>query len=64
MHDELVHVFGLLSESSNSIATNLRGAEVELEERIVSATNDRKVVRHVVYVVLSCRGAGELSLPT
>lgn len=53
MYDELVHMLRFGTKTSNAIATNFEGAEVDLEERIVTSADDGKIVRHCVYRICS-----------
>lgn len=46
MDDERVHLSCLGAKSSNTVAALFRGAELELEERIVARSNDAEVVGH------------------
>lgn len=44
--DEWVHMTSLLTESSNTIAALLGGAEFKLEEGLVPCTDDAEIVGH------------------
>jgi len=51
MHDEGVHVTSFLTEASNAITTLLGGAELKLEERLVSGADDTEIVGHCCKVL-------------
>ncbi len=55
VHDELVHVPGLLPEARDAVPALLEGAEFKLEEGIVFGPDDREVVRHDSWVLKSWR---------
>lgn len=46
MDDERVHVAGFGVEAGNAVSALLRGAEFELEERVIFGANDGEVVGH------------------
>lgn len=47
MHDEGVHLPCFGAEASNAITALLRGAEFELEEWVITRTDDAEVVGHI-----------------
>ncbi|KAL9614329.1 MAG: hypothetical protein Q9167_001212, partial [Letrouitia subvulpina] len=47
VHDEGVQVAGFLVEPGHAVAALLRGAEFELEDRLVFGVDDAEVVGHV-----------------
>lgn len=60
VHDERVHVAGFGAKTRDAITALLRGAEFELEERVVFGADDAEVVRHrrmrfLVSAVITCR---------
>lgn len=54
MHDELVHVPSILSESSDAICALLRSAKLVLKQRVVLSTNNAKVVGHLSFYQCCC----------
>lgn len=46
VHDEGIHTASLGTEACNAVTALLRGAEFELEERIVFGADDAKIVGH------------------
>lgn len=46
VHDERVHVAGVVAEAGDAVAALLRGAEFVLEERVVFGADDAEVVGH------------------
>lgn len=48
VHDERVHVPGLVAEARDAVAALLRGAEFVLEQRVVFGADDAEVVGHFV----------------
>lgn len=48
VHDEGVHVPGLVAEAGDAVAALLRGAEFVLEQRVVFGADDAEVVGHFV----------------
>jgi len=60
VHEELVHVQRFRAELRDAIAALLRGAEGELEERVVEGADDGEVVGHSPFIRLygERRGGG------
>jgi hypothetical protein len=44
VNDELVHVSGFMAKAGNAVSTGLGSAKLVLEERVVSRSDDGKVV--------------------
>lgn len=56
MHDERVHVPGLVAEAGNTVAALLRGAEFVLEERVVFRADYAEVVGHFWFFFFESKG--------